>query len=106
MARLDQSYQFPESDGGDKGGDSQLLPAGSYKIREAGIEFCSEKEVGLYTEMHLQVLNPEDQKVIKFNGVVVGCSGNKHQGFQVSLVFTNITKDAQLSLYEMYWAQM
>jgi hypothetical protein len=106
VARLDKSY-FPSHDAGsEENVDSQLLTLGSYRVREGGIEFHSEKEVGLYTEMHLQVLGSEASEPIRFNGVVVGCTGNKHQGYQVSLAYTNITKEAQLSLFEMYWAHM
>jgi hypothetical protein len=56
--------------------------------------------------MHLQVEHPETKKVVDFKGVVVGCTGNKQQGYQVSLAYTNITKEVQFALYEMYWAQM
>lgn len=106
MARLDKSF-FPSSgSGSEEDVESQLLLQGSYRVREGGIEFHSEKEVGLYTEMHLRVQGSESNKAILFNGVVVGCTGNKHQGYQVSLAFTNITKEAQLSLFEMYWARM
>ena len=104
MARLDKSYSSPDSNNEDV--VTQLLPANSYKIREAGLEFFSERKVELYTEMHLQVEHPETKKVVEFRGVVVGCTGNKQQGYQVSLAYTNITKEVQFALYEMYWAQM
>mgnify|MGYP000883092539 CR=1 FL=1 len=106
MARLDKLFFPPTESGSEEIVESQMLPQGSYRVREGGIEFHSEKEVSLYTEVHLRVQGSEPDRAILFNGVVIGCTGNKHQGYQVSLAFTNITKEAQLSLFEMYWAQM
>lgn len=104
MARLDTSYSSGQPERDD--GDFQLLDIGTYRMQESGIEFQSQNEIGLYTEMHLQIVNPETQHTIKFKGVVIGCSGDKHKGYQVSLIYTNLTQETQMSLFEMYWAQM
>lgn len=34
-------------------------------------------------------------------GVVVNCSGNKHMGYRVSMLFTSLTKQAQAQLQNM-----
>lgn len=40
---------------------------------------------------------PREGKV-HCNGVVVNCSGNKHLGYRVSMLFTSLTKQAQAQL--------
>lgn len=35
---------------------------------------------------------------IHCTGVVVNCSGNKHMGYRVSVLFTSLTKQAQAQL--------
>lgn len=105
MARLDTSYF--ESDSDDNGdGSFYLLKPGTFQVREAGLEFWSEKELEIYTELHLQVESPEDGSALQFSGVVVDCSGNKHCGFRVSLLYTSINPSTQLALYERYWAEI
>jgi hypothetical protein len=40
---------------------------------------------------------PREGKV-HCTGVVVNCSGNKHLGYRVSMLFTSLTKQAQAQL--------
>jgi hypothetical protein len=43
-------------------------------------------------------LRARDNRVVNCSGVVISCSGNKHTGYHVSLVFTGLTKQAQARL--------
>jgi len=66
----------------------------SFRIRKNGIEFTSEKEVGMWTEMTVDLQLP-GTKSFSCGGVVVACTGNRHLGYNVSLVFTSLSKQAQ-----------
>jgi len=103
MARIDPSAMCDSPEGGSLG-NCVTLTKGTYKVRSSGLEFFSEKELELYTELSLSVEHPETHKVVNFSGIVINCAGNRHEGFLVSLVFTNITQEAQLSLFEMHFA--
>lgn len=66
----------------------------SFRIRKSGIEFKADKEVAMWTEMTVDLQLP-GTKSFSCSGVVVACSGNRHTGYNVSLVFTSVTKQAQ-----------
>lgn len=66
----------------------------SFRIRKNGIEFKSENEVSMWTEMTMELQLP-GTKSFSCGGVVVACTGNRHTGFNVSLVFTSVSKQAQ-----------
>ncbi len=66
----------------------------AFRIRKSGIEFRSDKEVAMWTEMTVELQLP-GTKSFSCCGVVVACSGNRHAGYHVSLVFTSVTKQAQ-----------
>ena len=71
----------------------QISPT-SFRIRKNGIEFRSDKEVGMWTEMTVELQLP-GTKSFTCGGVVVACTGNRHLGYNVSLVFTSLTRQAQ-----------
>ena len=71
----------------------QLSPS-SFRIRKSGIEFKSEKEVSMWTEMTVELQLP-GTKSFSCSGVVVACTGNRHAGYNVSLVFTSLSRQAQ-----------
>lgn len=66
----------------------------SFRIRKNGIEFSSDKEVAMWTEMTVDLQLP-GTKSFTCGGVVVACTGNRHLGYNVSLVFTSLSKQAQ-----------
>ena len=74
------------------------LPASAVRIRKNGIEFRSEKEIPAWTEMTVAMQTPPDSKKLNFSGVVVACSGNRHLGYTVSMLFTNVSKQVQARL--------
>ena len=73
--------------------EHQLSPT-SFRIRKNGIEFNSDAAVAMWTEMTVELQLP-GTKSFMCGGVVVACTGNRHLGYNVSLVFTSLTKQAQ-----------
>lgn len=76
------------------------LSPGSVIIHKNGIEFRSATAFSPWTEMTLLLQSPESGKV-NCSGVVISCTGNKHTGYHVSMVFTNVSKQAQARLSTM-----
>jgi hypothetical protein len=74
-----------------------LLSPTSFRIRKNGIEFKTSTEVALWTEMTVDLQLP-GTKSFSCGGVVVSCRGNRHTGYDVSLVFTSISDQAQQRL--------
>jgi hypothetical protein len=66
----------------------------AFRIRKNGIEFSSEEAVAMWTEMTVELQLP-GTKSFSCTGVVVACTGNRHLGYNVSLVFTSVSKQAQ-----------
>jgi hypothetical protein len=46
-------------------------------------------------------LRAGDNAVVNCSGVVISCSGNKHAGYHISMVFTSLSKQAQARLNQM-----
>lgn len=69
----------------------------SVVIRKNGIEFRSSTPFSLWAEMTITLDCPTEGRV-HCNGVVISCAGNRHAGYQVSLVFTGISKQSQARL--------
>ena len=46
------------------------------------------------------------QAAIQCSGVVIACSGNKHTGYHVSMVFTGLSKQAQTRLNSMAYSDL
>jgi hypothetical protein len=78
-----------------QGRESRLtLSEDSVLIRRGGIEFRSPTAFAPWTEMTL-ALQARDNGVLNCSGVVVACAGSKHAGFNVSMVFTSLSKQAE-----------
>ena len=48
--------------------------------------------------MTVAMETPQTTKKLNLTGVVVACSGNRHTGFVVSMLFTNVSKQVQAKL--------
>ncbi len=79
---------------------SLTLSPESIVIRRGGIEFRSPSSFPSWTEMTL-TLQASGSEFIRCSGVVVGCTGNRHQGYHVSMVFTDLSEHAQEQLAAM-----
>ena len=60
-----------------------------------GISFLSAKAVPLWSELTLDLQSASQNEKIHRRGIVVDCSGNKHEGYVVSITFTDVSPDAQ-----------
>src|SRR6266576_6384606 len=67
-------------------------------IHKGGIEFRSETAFPRWVEMTVSLQSPQDGAKVHCTGVVVDCSGSKHVGYHVSLVFTGLSKQAEARL--------
>jgi hypothetical protein len=67
-------------------------------IHRNGIEFRAAVAFAPWTEMTLTLESPRDRRQIRCSGVVISCTGSKHAGYHVSMVFTGVSKQAQAAL--------
>lgn len=70
-------------------------------VRRNGIEFRSPSPFAPWTEMTLTLQSPRDHQRVNCSGVVIACTGNKHLGYHVSMVFTGMSKQAEARLIAM-----
>jgi hypothetical protein len=73
------------------------LSEDSVVIHRNGIEFRSPTAFTPWTEMTL-ALRARDNGAVNCSGVVIGCTGTKHAGYHVSMVFTGMSRQAQARL--------
>ena len=74
------------------------LSAGSFRIRKNGIEFKTASAIPAWTEMTVELQAATSAKKLNCTGVIVACSGNRHSGYTVSMLFTGLTRQAQTRL--------
>ena len=77
------------------------LSAESVIIHKNGIEFRSAAPFSPWTEMTLTLQSQRDNNRVHCSGVVISCTGSKHAGYHVSMVFTSLTKQVQTRLNSM-----
>lgn len=74
------------------------------RIRPNGIEFRTDKAIAPWTEMTVDLFSAEGEKV-HCTGIVVECSGNRHSGYHVSMLFMSLSKQAQERLDLLAFSQ-
>lgn len=82
------------------------LAASAVRIRKNGIEFCSDSPFATWTEMTVVLEAPVASRKFQCTGVVVDCQGNRHQGYRVSMLFTDLTPQAQERLQELSYSKL
>jgi hypothetical protein len=82
------------------------LSPDSVIFHKNGIEFRSSTAFSPWAEMTLTLQSPRDNGRIHCNGVVISCTGSKHAGFHVSMVFTGLSKHAEARLTAMAFSQI
>ena len=82
------------------------LSSDSVAIHKSGIEFRSPTPFNLWTEMTVGLQSPHDENRIQCSGVVIACSGNKHAGYHVSLLFTGMSKQTEARLNSMAYSRL
>ena len=74
-------------------------------IHKNGIEFRSPTPFNTWTEMTVELQTPDNGRV-NCTGVVIACTGNKHTGYHVSMIFTEMSRQAQSRLQLMSSARL
>jgi hypothetical protein len=77
------------------------LSTDTVSVHKNGIEFRSPRAFTEWSEMTVSLQSPSDGSQVSCHGVVVACTGNKHSGYHVSLVFTSLTPQAEQRLQVM-----
>jgi hypothetical protein len=77
------------------------LSSNAVILHKGGIEFRSAVPFAPWTEMTLKLQSRRDDGKLHCNGVVISCTGNKHTGYHISMVFTGLTRHAQARLSQM-----
>ena len=80
------------------------LSPDSVVIHKSGVEFRSPTPFNPWTEMTVGLQSPGNEGRIQCSGVVIACSGNKHVGYNVSLLFTSMSKQAEAQLSSMAYS--
>lgn len=74
------------------------LPTSAVRVRKNGIEFHTDTPIAAWTEMTIALETPLEPKKFECSGVVVACSGNRHSGYEVSMIFPTMTPHAKARL--------
>ncbi len=74
-------------------------------IHKSGIEFRSPTPFATWKEMTVELQTP-DNGTVHCAGVVIACSGSKHTGYHVSMVFTSMSRQAQARLTTMAYSTL
>ena len=77
------------------------LSTETVSVHKSGIEFRSPTPFTEWSEMTVSLQSPLDGTQFSSNGVIVACTGNKHAGYHVSMLFTDMTPQAQARLTAM-----
>ncbi len=83
-----------------------LLSPDAVVIHKNGIEFRSASAFSPWAEMTLTLQSPLDGGKVHCNGVVIACTGNKHTGYHISMVFTGLSKQAEARLSALAVSQL
>ena len=84
---------------------SLTLPPEAVSLHRGGIEFRSQKSFPRWVEMTVSIQSPHDGTKVNCTGVVVDCTGNKHAGYHVSMVFTSLSKVAESRLNSILYSR-
>ena len=75
-------------------------------LHRKGIEFRSTTAFSPWAEMTITLQSPRDGRRVHCSGVVISCTGNRHTGYHVSMVFTGLSKQAEARLSQLAYSQL
>ena len=78
----------------------------SVLFRKNGIEFRSPVPFAPWMEMTVTLQSPRDHSRVRCLGVVVACTGSRHSGYHVSMLFTGLSKQSQARLSAMAFSSL
>jgi hypothetical protein len=70
-------------------------------IRKNGVEFLSTRPVPLWAEVKLDLHSPLSDRPLCGNGVVVDCTGSRHTGYTISVLFLDLPHHSRQHLKEL-----
>ena len=82
------------------------LSPNSVILHKNGIEFRSATPFSEWAEMTMTLYSPGDGCRFNCTGVVIACTGSRHAGYHVSMVFTGLSKQAQARLTTLAYAPL
>jgi hypothetical protein len=74
------------------------IPVGDVRLHKSGIEFAASCPIALWTEMTVDIDSPLDGRQVCGTGTVVACSGNSKEGYLISMVLINPSRQAREQL--------
>lgn len=74
------------------------LPTAAVQVRKNGIEFRNNDPIPAWTEMTVTLRGPNPARKVNFTGVIVACSGDRHAGYLISMLFTHVSRLSQARL--------
>ena len=74
------------------------LPTAAVRVHKNGIEFRNNDPIPAWTEMTVTLQGPKPARNVNFTGVVVACSGNRDEGYAISMLFTHVSRLSQARL--------
>jgi len=105
--RVEQAGSFPQQQVTVEARQTRLsLSPNSVIIHKNGIEFRSGTAFAPWTEMTLTLQSQGDAGKVHCNGVVIACTGSKHAGYHVSMIFTGLSRQGQARLHQMAHSQL
>ncbi len=69
------------------------LPARSVHLRSTGIEFLSSEEIPVNKVLNVEIRSPGEEADIQCQGMVARCTGNRHNGYVVSIFFFSLAPE-------------
>jgi hypothetical protein len=99
--KIENSNNFPHNVTVEARQTRLALSRDAVVLHRGGIEFRSPLAFAPWTEMTLTLQSPPDGGRVNCSGVVISCSGSKHAGYHVSMIFTGLSKQAQTRLSTM-----
>lgn len=70
-------------------------------IRRSGLEFLSVKPVPLWAEVTVDLRSPQASRPLRAEGVVVDCTGSRHSGYTISVLFLALPAQSEHHLREL-----
>ena len=104
--KIESAVSFPQNVTVDARQSRLSLSPDSVVIHRNGIEFRSPQSFAAWTEMTLTLESPNGNRRVRCSGVVIACTGSRHQGYHVSMVFTGLSKQAQADLDTMAFSRL
>lgn len=81
------------------------LTSDAVTIRKNGIEFLSKAPIPVWKEMSVDLLSSLDLHEVRCHGVVVSCTGDRHTGYRVLMVFTHLDQEERAHLNLLAFTQ-